>query len=253
MLPLTLLILLILLLQLPNTSSLTAPTILRVCIDKDCQIDGCGATLDLAKALAPSSVKVETCGCLGPCGGGPNIDLRTADGVRIKDKRTGRSNFYCFKEGEELERSDSKIRRPPSHITNNPSHTRALPRSSSVKTPEDMKEVLKVGAGIDVDNKQCNLPTAASTRGLLDFDRTTRIAFQRLLYIVTFLPMQDAYQKGTWDTIMGTTYENSFAAIGAVVLVGSQFMGTGASANSGVNADIKAVTQIAGKLTNRNK
>eukprot|EP00520_Triparma_pacifica_P019383 CAMPEP_0118669506 /NCGR_PEP_ID=MMETSP0785-20121206/20942_1 /TAXON_ID=91992 /ORGANISM="Bolidomonas pacifica, Strain CCMP 1866" /LENGTH=141 /DNA_ID=CAMNT_0006564203 /DNA_START=69 /DNA_END=491 /DNA_ORIENTATION=- len=117
-------------------------TTVRVCTDKDCLIDGANDTLQLARTLSPSSVNVETCGCLGPCGGGPNVDVRV-DGVRMKDKRPGRSSFYCFKE---------------------------------VRTDDDFKDVLRVGAGVEV--KKTSDIVATSTRGPFDFDRTTRIALQ---------------------------------------------------------------------------
>ena len=174
---------------------------IRVCIDKDCRIDGCDATFKIAKALAPNSVAVETCGCLGPCGGGPNLDVRLADGTRAKDTRPealGSRTKYCFK---------------------------------NVRTVDDVKSVLQI-TGVDVGNKRCDLEAAESSRGFLDFDRTTRIALQRLLYVATVIPMQDAYQKGTWDSIGGVTYENSYYAIGAAVFVASQFMGTSSKANN---------------------
>jgi hypothetical protein len=189
----------LLFLLVSHVSPFAAPTTtVRVCTDKDCLIDGANDTLQLARTLSPSSVKVETCGCLGPCGGGPNIDVRV-DGVRMKDKRPGRSSFYCFKE---------------------------------VRTDDDFKDVLRVGAGVEV--KKTSDIVATSTRGPLDFDRTTKIALQRLLYIATFLPMQNAAQTGQWDSIKGIgVVDNSYYVIGAGVLIGSQFMGTGAKANSG--------------------
>lgn len=71
-----------------------------------------------------------------------------------------------------------------------------------------------------------------STREFWDFDRTTRIALQRLLYAVTLLPLLDASQKGTWDQINGDEYTNSYYAFGAAVFIASQFMGTGSQANA---------------------
>ena len=67
---------------------------------------------------------------------------------------------------------------------------------------------------------------------MFDFDRTTRIALQRLLYVATALTLKEADQNGTWDMINGVVYDNSYAAIVAAVFIGSQFMGTGSKANS---------------------
>jgi hypothetical protein len=71
-----------------------------------------------------------------------------------------------------------------------------------------------------------------STRDFWDFDRTTRIALQRLLYVATLLPLVDASQQGTWDQINGQVYPNSYYAFGAAVFAASQFMGTSSQANA---------------------
>lgn len=68
-----------------------------------------------------------------------------------------------------------------------------------------------------------------SSREFWDFDRTTRIALQRLLYITVALPIIDADHNGTMDIINGQVYPNSYAAIAAITFIGSQFMGTKAA------------------------
>ena len=64
------------------------PTI-RVCTDKDCEIDGSQNTLKMFKSLLGSrgAAEVTESGCLGPCGKGPNVAVRDENGAAVKDKR----------------------------------------------------------------------------------------------------------------------------------------------------------------------
>mmetsp|Transcript_21897 Transcript_21897/g.33288 ORF Transcript_21897/g.33288 Transcript_21897/m.33288 type:complete len:250 (-) Transcript_21897:452-1201(-) len=190
-----------------------AGTEIRICHDRDCLTDGAVEAKALVETLVKSSsakaktpVTVTTCGCLGPCGKGPSVDIRI-DGVRVKDKRVGQSNYYCFRQ------------------IDNAGAAADMLEQAGVVVPE--KVVEKVSS---------NSEPIMSTRKFLDFDRTTRIALQRLLYITVLLPLADADQNGTWDQINGVVYPNSYAAIVAIVFIGSQFMGTGSKANS-INAE----------------
>lgn len=46
---------------------------LRVCTNRTCRKGGSLQTLELLKGLASPNVTVESCGCLGHCGSGPNL------------------------------------------------------------------------------------------------------------------------------------------------------------------------------------
>merc|ERR1712113_641040 len=132
------------------------------------------------------------CGCLGPCGKGPNVSL-TMDGVRLKDVRTGKKNRSIW---------------------------------SNVDSPEVASSMLKE-AGISVPNQAIDKVLKIeikSSRTFWDFDRTTRIAFQRLLYILVGLPLLEAYKQGNWDMIHGVLYPNSYSIFMCTVFIGSQFM-----------------------------
>ncbi|KAJ8752529.1 hypothetical protein K2173_004817 [Erythroxylum novogranatense] len=48
---------------------------IRVCTNRTCRRQGAFQTLEVLTALAPPSVSVNSCGCLGICGSGPNIAL----------------------------------------------------------------------------------------------------------------------------------------------------------------------------------
>ena len=88
-------------------------------------------------------------------------------------------------------------------------------------------------AGISVNERSIDPELKVeSTRSFWDFDRTTRIALQRLLYIAVALPLLEADKNGTWDVINGEVYPNSYYAIAAITFIASQFMGTGSKANS---------------------
>ena len=126
------------------------------------------------------------------------------DGVSIKDGRKGQSNFYVFRQID------------------------------SAEAAADMLEQ----AGIKVNEKAVDRDLKVeSTRSLFDFDRTTRIALQRLLYACVALALNDADKNGTWDVINGEVYPNSYYAIAIITFIGSQFMGTSSKANSMGNAE----------------
>lgn len=52
---------------------------IRVCSNKACRKSGSIQTLDVIKSLAPANVSVESCGCLGKCGNGPNLVILPAE------------------------------------------------------------------------------------------------------------------------------------------------------------------------------
>jgi len=177
----------------------------RVCRDRDCITDGGAESLEIIKELAKTAnkeVSVSTCGCLGPCGSGPNVDLKI-DGIRVKDKRVGQNNYYLFR------------------------------KINSSESAAQMLELSGASVPANTVNKMSkSYGVIQSTRTFFDFDRTTRIALQRLLYVVTALPLLDANQNGTWDVINGIVYPNSYIAIATLVFIGSQFMGTGSKDGS---------------------
>eukprot|EP00898_Chlorokybus_atmophyticus_P001527 jgi/Chlat1/2375/Chrsp17S02815 len=55
----------------PNTG-------VRVCTNKTCRKQGAFQTFQYLRDLAPPDVAIDTCGCLGRCGSGPNILLEPA-------------------------------------------------------------------------------------------------------------------------------------------------------------------------------
>lgn len=187
-------------------------TEIRICQDRDCLTDGAVDAKKLVESLAKSgrskseggAVTITTCGCLGPCGKGPSVDIRI-NGVRVKDSRVGQSNYYCFRKIDSAESAADMLER------------------AGIEVPE--KSVQAASLKLEVKPIE-------STRTFWDFDRTTRIALQRLLYVSVALPIADADHNGTWDQINGNVYPNSYAAIIVVVFVLSQFMGTGSKANS---------------------
>ncbi|KAK7398776.1 hypothetical protein VNO78_09948 [Psophocarpus tetragonolobus] len=46
---------------------------IRVCTNRTCRRQGSFQTLETLAGLAPPNVAVKSCGCLGRCGGGPNL------------------------------------------------------------------------------------------------------------------------------------------------------------------------------------
>jgi len=171
----------------------------RVCSDRDCITDGANEAKKLLESLvkkksSKACVKITRCGCLGPCGKGPNVDVQI-DGVRIKDARPGRrANVWCG-------------------IDSIPVANTML-QAVGVQIPERELESSDLEVQIE------------STRTLFNPDRTTRIALQRLLYACVLLPIVDAKQHGTLDVIDGTVYPNSYAFFALLIFIGSQFMGT---------------------------
>lgn len=175
----------------------------RVCMDRDCLTDGSKDTLALVQALAEGTdVTVTKCGCLGPCGSGPNVDLRN-DGVRVKDRRPDQSDYFIFRD---------------------------------INSAEAAADMLRM-AGVAVDDESVAeakgaLAEPTSSRKWYDLDRTSRINLQRLLYAITALPLLNAELNGTWDTIYGVVYPNSYYTFAGVVFVLSQFMRTGTKSNA---------------------
>ncbi|KAL2635601.1 hypothetical protein R1flu_007080 [Riccia fluitans] len=52
---------------------------IRVCTNRSCRQLGSLQTLDVLRSLAPANVAVESCGCLGNCGAGPNLVILPAE------------------------------------------------------------------------------------------------------------------------------------------------------------------------------
>ncbi|KAL5983100.1 hypothetical protein ACLOJK_017181 [Asimina triloba] len=48
---------------------------IRVCVNRSCSRSGSRQTLEILSDLAPPGVSVNSCGCLGRCGAGPNLVL----------------------------------------------------------------------------------------------------------------------------------------------------------------------------------
>ena len=131
-------ILLLLLLASPSTRGYT----IRVCTDKDCLLDGAADAISMASSLAPATCKVEACGCLGPCGGGPNIQVKDGEGKAVRDGRPGKSSYYLFK---------------------------------GVDSAEEVASMYSFVTGKEVGTGRLAEEKVMSTRGPLDLDRTTRI------------------------------------------------------------------------------
>lgn len=53
---------------------------IRVCTNRTCRRQGSLQTLQTLSALAPPNVSVNSCGCLGRCGAGPNLAALPEDG-----------------------------------------------------------------------------------------------------------------------------------------------------------------------------
>ena len=158
----------------------------RVCQDKDCLLDGSKETLALVRSLVPDDddrVTVAPCGCLGPCGSGPTVDLRV-DGIRVKDAREGRDGYFLFKEID------------------------------SARAATDMLAL----AGVEAVDHACDADArVTSTRKLTDIDRNGRIGLQRVLYAMTALPLLNAHLTGTWDEMGGTVVPGSYYAAAVAV------------------------------------
>ncbi|KAJ4960509.1 hypothetical protein NE237_020419 [Protea cynaroides] len=59
--------------QVPKSHTIKAEIEFRVCVNKTCRRQGSRETLEILSALAPADVSVNSCGCLGRCGAGPNL------------------------------------------------------------------------------------------------------------------------------------------------------------------------------------
>ncbi|KAK9115609.1 hypothetical protein Sjap_014556 [Stephania japonica] len=46
---------------------------IRVCVNRTCAKQGSRETLEILSGIAPSNVSINSCGCLGRCGAGPNL------------------------------------------------------------------------------------------------------------------------------------------------------------------------------------
>ncbi|XP_059647193.1 uncharacterized protein LOC132293659 [Cornus florida] len=57
----------------PNFGRIKAEIEIRVCLNRACRRQGSMETLQTLSGIAPPDVSVRSCGCLGRCGGGPNL------------------------------------------------------------------------------------------------------------------------------------------------------------------------------------
>ena len=186
---------------------------MRVCQDKDCLLDGSKETLALVQSMTPSAgsdngnpVTVAPCGCLGPCGSGPTVDVRQ-DGLRIKDTRDGQNDYFLFREINSAKSVGEMLA------------IAGIPMPSSPETSGDDSAVIK------------------SAREWYELDRNSRITLQRMLYAVLALPLINAHLCGTWDVIGGAVVPNSYYAIAAAIFIASQFMGTSQRSNAVVEEE----------------
>ena len=189
---------------IPIISSYTPPINkgleIRVCMDKDCQLDGSKQTLQLVESLTPTTssdnddnqIVVEKCGCLGPCGSGPTIDFRR-DGIRLKDTRNGMDNYFLFRK---------------------------------MNSKQAVVDMLRIGdiELISLDTSTDMEQEVTNTRQWYDIDRNQRIRIQQLLYAITAVPLIVAYKSGEWN--------ESYAFVAVAVFVASQFMGTSKTSNA---------------------
>ena len=174
---------------------------IRVCMDKDCQLDGSKQTLKLVESLTPTTstsdnddqIVVEKCGCLGPCGSGPTIYFRR-DGIRLKDTRNGMDNYFLFR------KMNSK---------------QAV---LDMLTIGDIEPISLKNTSADMEQEVTN------TRQWYDIDRNQRIRIQQLLYAITAIPLVVAYKSGEWN--------ETYAFVAVAVFVASQFMGTSKTSNA---------------------
>mmetsp|Transcript_20508 Transcript_20508/g.44440 ORF Transcript_20508/g.44440 Transcript_20508/m.44440 type:complete len:235 (+) Transcript_20508:37-741(+) len=212
-------ILLLLILTTPPSLAYTPPLNkgleIRVCQDKDCLLDGSKETLALLQSMTPSTIDndndddddpdkritIAPCACLGPCGSGPTVDLRK-DGIRLKDTREGRDNYFLFREID------------------------------SSKAVADMLAIAGVNVLPSSSSSEGQVGAVTSTRQWYELDRNSRITLQRILYALVALPLFHARLNGTWDMIGDATVPNSYYAIAGGVFVASQFMGTSQKSNS---------------------
>mmetsp|Transcript_26750 Transcript_26750/g.42252 ORF Transcript_26750/g.42252 Transcript_26750/m.42252 type:complete len:229 (+) Transcript_26750:109-795(+) len=206
-------ILLLVLLTTPPSFAYTPPLNkgieIRVCQDKDCLLDGSKETLALLRSMTPSSIDndnddpnkritIAPCACLGPCGSGPTVDFRK-DGIRLKDTREGRDNYFLFRE---------------------------------IDSPKAVVDMLAIADVNVLPSSSSSEDEVMSTRQWYELDRNSRITLQRILYALVALPLLNARLNGTWDVIGDATVPNSYYAIAGGVFVASQFMGTSQKSNS---------------------
>ncbi|KAI8528585.1 hypothetical protein RHMOL_Rhmol12G0159400 [Rhododendron molle] len=59
--------------QQATNSSVTSTNEIRVCVNRTCRRQGSMETLKTLSGIAPPHVSVNSCGCLGRCGAGPNL------------------------------------------------------------------------------------------------------------------------------------------------------------------------------------
>mmetsp|Transcript_4377 Transcript_4377/g.9703 ORF Transcript_4377/g.9703 Transcript_4377/m.9703 type:complete len:214 (-) Transcript_4377:360-1001(-) len=178
---------------------------IRVCQDKDCLLDGSKETLALVESMVDDDqqIAIAPCGCLGPCGKGPTVDVRI-DGLRVKDTREGMDDYFLFR------------------------------KIDSAKAVADMLDIAGIEQSSQDDNAISDAANkqVASTRQWYNIDRNSKITLQRILYALVALPLLNAHLNGTWDEIRGVTVPNSYYGIAAAVFVASQFMGTSQKSNS---------------------
>lgn len=187
----------------------------RVCQDKDCLLDGSKETLRLVQSMTPSTsddnendqITVTSCGCLGPCGSGPTVDVRR-DGIRVKDTREGQDDYFLFRK------------------------MNSATAVSDMLTIAGVEPLRSSPDNSDSTNNNNSVVVVTSTRKWYELDRNSRITLQRILYALVALPLLNAHLNGTWDVIGNAVVPNSYYGIGAVVFGVSQFMGTSQRSNA---------------------
>ncbi|KAI3982920.1 hypothetical protein MKX01_010403 [Papaver californicum] len=76
---------------------------IRVCVNKACSKQGSRETLEILSGISPPNIIIESCGCLGKCGSGPNLVV-LPDGVIINHVGTPAKTaqlLACFITGKE--------------------------------------------------------------------------------------------------------------------------------------------------------
>ncbi|XP_042501217.1 uncharacterized protein LOC122079053 isoform X2 [Macadamia integrifolia] len=69
--------------QVPKNNKIKAEIEFRVCVNRTCRRQGSRETLEILSGLAPADVSVNSCGCLGRCGSGPNLVV-LPDGIMVR-------------------------------------------------------------------------------------------------------------------------------------------------------------------------
>uniref|UniRef100_A0A2C9WG21 Uncharacterized protein n=1 Tax=Manihot esculenta TaxID=3983 RepID=A0A2C9WG21_MANES len=95
----------------PRPLSPTAKTEhIRVCTNRTCRRQGSMQTLEIMRALSPPDLPINSCGCLGRCGAGPNVAL-VPEGIIIGHCGTAAAAARIIARHYEHEDDDATIRK----------------------------------------------------------------------------------------------------------------------------------------------